>query len=187
MDAGADRRLAGRPHVGPRDRPSVRDGPVLSASRQAFSAEYQCRPLRTTVAPGMMLTADEIAKQDQRPARRHGPALGRVADGLRRRRQEYLFYAVVRLGQGFYRLRDRVRHVAPSSAAATSEVGRQPHHRLLLRRASPGLAGANEATMLAAALDTFLPELRAKVWPTPRGRSSLASGSFATRGTWATW
>ena len=32
-------------------------------SRQAFAAEYQCKPLATTVAPGLMLSADQIAKK----------------------------------------------------------------------------------------------------------------------------
>ena len=56
-------------------------------SRQAFYAEYQCKPLSTTVAPGLMLSADQIARKTSGTARRHGPARRRILDGLRRRRQ----------------------------------------------------------------------------------------------------
>ena len=44
-------------------------------SRQAFYAEYQCKPLSTSVAPGMMLPADDLARKVS------GLPLGTVPNG----------------------------------------------------------------------------------------------------------
>ena len=102
--------LAGRPDVQAGIRPSVRDGPLLSIP-PGLLCGIPVPPAEHHSCPRHDADGRRDRPQDERPARRHGPNLGRMADGLCRRRQELPVLQGLRLGQGFYRLRDRIRHV----------------------------------------------------------------------------
>jgi len=138
-------------------------------SRQAFFVEYQCKPLTTTFAPGLMLAADEIARKTS------GLPLGTVPLGAEYLTafidmgKAYLFYAIAAWSKDFTGSvieygtfpAQRRRYFTKSDANPTIASYFAEHR--------PALAGANEATMLAAALDTFLPELLKRTWKNPAG------------------
>lgn len=135
---------------------------------QAFAAEYQCRPLVTETASGLMMSRDQIA------AKVSGMAAGVVPTGSQWLTafvdigDAYLFYAVCAFDRNF--------------GGSCIEYGAFPSQR---RRyfskseanpsiadyyaASPTLAGAATESLIAAALDEFIARMVGRTWAKPDG------------------
>jgi hypothetical protein len=144
-------------------------------SRQAFWAEFQCKPLATTVAPGLMLPADEIARKTSGLPAGVVPPGAEYLTAFIDAGKAYLYYVIGAWSKDFTGSvieygafpQQRRRYYSkddanPTIASYFAGVPGTPGRR-------PALAGANEATMLAAALDTFLPELTGRTWTNAEG------------------
>jgi hypothetical protein len=138
-------------------------------SRQAFAAEYQCKPLATTVAPGLMLPADQIAKKTSGLAPGLVPPGAEYLTAFVDAGKSYLFYAVVAWRKDFTGSMIEYGAWPQQRRQYYSKADANPTIASYFAKERPGLAGANEATMLAAALDTFLPELVARTWTNADG------------------
>ena len=138
-------------------------------SRQAFAAEYQCRPLSTTVAPGLMMTADDIARKVS------GRPLGVVFPGAEYLTafvdigKAYLFYVVAAWAKDFTGSIIEYGTFPQQRRRYFSKGDANPTIASYFAKERPALARANEATMLAAALDTFLPGLLQRAWKSSDG------------------
>ena len=139
-------------------------------SRQAFAAEYQCKPLATTVAPGLMLSADQIAKKTSGVPGGTVPPKAEFLTAFVDAGKSYLFYAVVAWRKDFTGSVIEYGAWPPQRRRYYAKDDANPTIASYFALERPGLAGANEATMLAAALDTFLPELRTRCWKDADGQ-----------------
>ncbi len=140
-------------------------------SRQAFYAEYQCRPLSTTVSPGMMLTADEIARKTSGLPAGMIPPWAEWLTAFVDAGKSYLFYKVCAWGKDFTgsvieygTFPEQRRRYFTKDDASPTIASHFAEHR-------PTLAGANEAIMLAAALDELLPKLLNKTYASEAGHA----------------
>ncbi len=138
-------------------------------NRQAFAAEYQCKPLSVAVAPGLMLSADEIAKKTSGLPAGVVPPWAEYLTAFVDMGKAYLFYMVCAWRKDFTgsiieygTFPKQYRRYFTKSDANPTIASHFAEHR-------PALAGANEATMLAAALDTFLPDLIGRTWKNAEG------------------
>lgn len=135
----------------------------------AFEAEFQCKPRTANRGGDMMLDAESIAKKVSGLRETIVPEEAEWLTAFVDAGKAYLFYAVCAWSKDYtgtcieygawprqykvYYTKDDANPTIESYFAATR----------------PGLAGANEATMLAAALDTFLPDLMQRTYRTLTG------------------
>ena len=135
----------------------------------AFAAEYQCKPLTANRGGDLMLTADEIAKKVSGLRETIVPEEADFLTAFVDAGKAYLWYAVCAWSKDFtgscieYGAWPRQHKVYYTKDDANPTI------ESYFEATRPGLAGANEATMLAAALDTFLPDLMQRTYRTLTG------------------
>jgi hypothetical protein len=133
-------------------------------SRQAFAAEYQCKPLSTTTAPGLMLPAGQIAKKTSGLPMGMVPPDTAYLTSFVDAGKSYLFYMVTAWRKDFTGSVIEYGAWPQQRRRYYTKADANPTIATYFAKERPGLAGANEATMLAAALDILLPELLGRTW-----------------------
>lgn len=138
-------------------------------SRQAFFAEFQCRPIVTETAPGLMLSADEIASKVNGMPEGVVPEWADWLTAFIDPGEAYLFYAVCAFSKDFSGAcveygtwpRQSRRYFAKSDANPTIADYFSDHR--------PELSGSPTKTLVAEALDTLHGDLLCRVWKKPSG------------------
>jgi len=131
---------------------------------EAFAAEYQCQPLTTDLAPGLMLSRDDIGRKVNHLKR------GVVADetafltAFLDVNDAYLFYAVCGWRKDFTGNCLEYAAWPPQTKRYHTKSDANPTLSAYLAARDKGLAGSPMKTILAAALDLCVPELLERTW-----------------------
>ena len=138
-------------------------------NRQAFYAEFQCKPQGTSVAPGLMLPKDALAKKTSGLPMGVVPDYAELLTAFIDPGKAYLFYMICAWAKDFTGSVIEYGTFPGQRRQYFTKEDANPTIESHFAKERPGLAGANETTMLAAALDSFLPELVARTWQTADG------------------
>ena len=131
---------------------------------EAFAAEYQCCPLTTDLAPGLMLSRDDISRKV------NGLKRGMVADettfltAFLDVNDAYLFYAVCGFRKDFTGNCLEYAAWPPQTKRYHTKADANPTIAAYLAARDKGLGGSPMKTLLAAALDLAIPELLGRTW-----------------------
>ena len=131
---------------------------------ECFAGEYQCCPLTTDLAPGLMLSRDDISRKVNQLKR------GIVADetefltAFLNVNDAYLFYAVCGWRKDFTGHCIEYAAWPPQTKKYHTKADANPTLSAYLAAQDKGLAGSPMKTILAAALDLCIAELLERTW-----------------------
>jgi hypothetical protein len=130
----------------------------------SFAAEYQGEPLKTAIAPGLMLTRDEIARKTNGLDMGIVPAWASLLTAFVDVHDALLYYAVAAFSRDYTAALIEYGTFPPQNRRWFTLSDAAPTMAEYLGKTRPDLKGAAPKSLIAAALDIMLPWLRDRTW-----------------------